>query len=143
MAYLDRPPESPLTRAGSPPAPPPTPRPAPRRVNTLLPELINYLTTRSPRGDVLEIIDLGAGTGANQRWLAPRLPFQQRWIHLDHDPRSVDQWPFPQNTVIIDGSVEALDRLLATSPAIIAARHLLRLAGCSDDRPDRLLCAEP
>ena len=45
-------------------------------VGTLLPELINYLIETVGRRDVLEIIDLGAGTGANQRWLAPRLPFQ-------------------------------------------------------------------
>jgi hypothetical protein len=83
-------------------------------VSTLLPELINYLIdTRGLRGRVLEIIDLGAGTGANQRWLAPRLPFQQRWIHLDHDPVISRSMPLPLDTMIIDGSVEALERLLA------------------------------
>jgi hypothetical protein len=66
-------------------------------------------------GDVLEIIDLGAGTGANQRWLAPRLPLRQRWIHLDHDPVISRSMALPEETVIIDDSVEALDRLLATS----------------------------
>ena len=54
----------------------------------------------------LEIIDLGAGTGANQRWLAPRLPFVQRWIHLDHDPAISRSLPLPDDTMIIDGSVE-------------------------------------
>jgi hypothetical protein len=83
-------------------------------VSTLLPELINYLIdTRGLRGHVLEIIDLGAGTGANQRWLASRLPFQQRWIHLDHDPTISRSLPLPDDTVIIDGTVEALERLLA------------------------------
>ena len=74
--------------------------------------MINYLT-RGPRGRVLEIIDLGAGTGANQRWLAPRLPFQQRWIHLDHDPAISRSLPQPDDTLIIDSSVESLGRLLA------------------------------
>lgn len=60
----------------------------------------------------MEIIDLGAGTGANQRWLAPRLPFPQRWIHLDHDP-AISRWvPLPGGTMIIDGSVEALGQML-------------------------------
>ena len=86
--------------------------------------MINYLT-RGPRGRVLEIIDLGAGTGANQRWLAPRLPFQQRWIHLDHDPTISRSMPFPQDTMIIDGSVEALERLLADG----SSNH--RLVACS------------
>jgi hypothetical protein len=95
-------------------------------VSTLLPELINYLIdTRGLRGRVLEIIDLGAGTGANQRWLAPRLPFQQRWIHLDHDPTVSRSMPLPQDTMIIDGSVEALERLLADG----SSDH--RLVACS------------
>jgi hypothetical protein len=75
--------------------------------------LINYLIHIGGLGGVLEIIDLGAGTGANQRWLAPRLPLQQRWIHLDHDPAINRSLPLPHDTVIIDGSVEALERLLA------------------------------
>ena len=32
-----------------------------------------------------EILDLGAGTGANLRYLAPRLPTPQRWLLIDHD----------------------------------------------------------
>jgi hypothetical protein len=76
--------------------------------------LINYLREGDREGDV-EIIDLGAGTGANQRWLAPRLPFRQRWIHLDHDPAISRSLPLPDNTLIIDDSVEALDRLLGSS----------------------------
>ena len=94
-------------------------------VGTLLPELINYLTGTGGLGGVLEIIDLGAGTGANQRWLAPRLPFRQRWIHLDHDPAIIRSLPLPEDTVIIDGSVEALGHLLAGS----ASDH--RLVACS------------
>jgi hypothetical protein len=82
-------------------------------VGTLLPELINYLIEFRGIDGVLEIIDLGAGTGANQRWLAPRLPFQQRWIHLDHDPAISRSLPQPGDTMIIDSSVESLGRLLA------------------------------
>ncbi|RFF27503.1 MULTISPECIES: class I SAM-dependent methyltransferase [unclassified Wenzhouxiangella] len=35
--------------------------------------------------DRLRIIDLGAGTGSNLRWLAPRLDAQQDWLLIDHD----------------------------------------------------------
>jgi hypothetical protein len=94
-------------------------------VSALVPELINYLIDTGGLGGVLEIIDLGAGTGANQRWLAPRLPFQQRWIHLDHDPTISRSQPLPHHTVIIDGSVEALERLLADG----TSDH--RLVACS------------
>ena len=82
-------------------------------VETLLPDLINYLIEIRAVDGILEIIDLGAGTGANQKWLAPRLPFQQRWIHLDHDPVISRSLPQPGDTMIIDSSVESLGRLLA------------------------------
>jgi hypothetical protein len=76
--------------------------------------LISYLIDTCGVGGVLEIIDLGAGTGANQRWLSPRLGFVQRWIHLDHDPTISRSLPLPDDTLIIDGSVEpALGWLLA------------------------------
>jgi hypothetical protein len=82
-------------------------------LSTLLPELIEYLIETADHGDTVEIIDLGAGTGANQRWLAPRLPYRQRWIHLDHDPVISRSLPLPGETVIINDSVDALARLLA------------------------------
>jgi hypothetical protein len=75
--------------------------------------LINYLISTAGPQRVVEIIDLGAGTGANQRWLAPRLPLRQRWIHLDHDPVISRSLPLPDDTMIIDESVEALSQLLA------------------------------
>jgi hypothetical protein len=82
-------------------------------LSTLLPELINYLIKVGDHDGSVEIIDLGAGTGANQRWLAPRLPFRQRWIHLDHDPVISRSLPLPDKTMIINDSVDALARLLA------------------------------
>jgi hypothetical protein len=33
----------------------------------------------------VRVIDLGSGSGSNLRYLAPRLPFPQRWHLLDHD----------------------------------------------------------
>jgi hypothetical protein len=82
-------------------------------LSTLLPELINYLIKVGDHDGSVEIIDLGAGTGANQRWLAPRLPFRQRWIHLDHDPVISRSQPLPNKTMIVDGSVDALGQVLA------------------------------
>jgi hypothetical protein len=71
------------------------------------------LIETADRAGVLEIIDLAAGTGANQRWLAPRLPFKQRWIHLDHDP-VISRWlPLSADTMIIDAGVETLGQVLA------------------------------
>jgi hypothetical protein len=83
-------------------------------IDTLLPSLINHLIKKVGSEAVLEVIDLGAGTGANQRWLAPRLPFRQRWIHLDHDPIISRSLPLPDETMIIDGSVETLEQVLGS-----------------------------
>jgi hypothetical protein len=81
-------------------------------LDTLLPELINYLSAWTGSDTTVEIFDLGAGTGANQRWLAPRLPFRQRWLHLDHNPVITRSLPLPAETVIIDASVETLAQLM-------------------------------
>ena len=34
----------------------------------------------------LTVLDVGAGTGANARYLAERLHPQQQWLLVDHDP---------------------------------------------------------
>lgn len=46
--------------------------------------LLDPLRTGLPDGPLL-IRDLGCGTGANLRWLAPRLPGPQQWILHDND----------------------------------------------------------
>jgi hypothetical protein len=79
------------------------------------------------RRDLLEIIDLGAGTGANQRWLSPRLPFRQRWIHLDHDPAISRSLPLPDDTMIIDAGVETLAQFLSNS-----TQHLVTCSALLD-----------
>jgi hypothetical protein len=81
-------------------------------VTTLLPELRTYLIEAAGPGGTVQIIDLGAGTGANQRWLAPQLPIRQRWLHLDHNPVISRSLPLPAETEIVDESVEALGQLL-------------------------------
>ncbi len=43
------------------------------------------LRSTAPRSDG-NVIDLGAGSGSNLRYLSPRLPGPQRWTLVDHDP---------------------------------------------------------
>src|SRR5206468_12796101 len=45
------------------------------------------LEARAP----LRIVDLGAGAGANVRYLAPRLPGPQRWLLVDRDPELLEE----------------------------------------------------
>ena len=47
-------------------------------------ELAERLAQHLPAGR-LEIHDLGGGSGAMGRWLAPRLPEPQHWVVHDHD----------------------------------------------------------
>jgi hypothetical protein len=37
------------------------------------------------------VLDLGAGTGSNARYLVERLPCPQRWLLVDHDPALLDR----------------------------------------------------
>jgi SAM-dependent methyltransferase len=46
------------------------------------------LQTKTPH-----ILDLGAGTGSNLRYLAPRLGGMQQWVLADHDPGLLDAIP--------------------------------------------------
>ncbi|WP_382326590.1 class I SAM-dependent methyltransferase [Hydrogenophaga sp. UC242_50] len=45
-----------------------------------------------PAGTPWRVIDLGCGTGANQRWLAPRLGGPQQWLVVDHDAALLRGW---------------------------------------------------
>ena len=97
-------------------------------VSTLLPELSTYLIDAAGPLSTVQIIDLGAGTGANQRWLAPRLPIRQRWLHLDHNPMISRSLPLPAETMIIDEGVEALGQLLTRAsgdPQLVTCSALL------------------
>jgi hypothetical protein len=48
-------------------------------------ELAERLARHLPAGELV-IHDLGGGSGAMGRWLAPRLPRAQRWVVHDRDP---------------------------------------------------------
>ncbi|WP_344809036.1 hypothetical protein [Microlunatus ginsengisoli] len=94
-------------------------------VGSLLPRLIADLDRRG--ADEVRLIDVGAGSGANQRWLAPRLPVPQRWVHLDHDPAILMHTHDVGPTDFVVGGIDALAGLLdadATATVITCAAVL-------------------
>ncbi|MEP6720778.1 MAG: hypothetical protein ABJA77_05000 [Variovorax sp.] len=46
-----------------------------------------------PRGQALQVVDLGSGTGANLREIAARLGGLQHWRLIDHDPQLLAALP--------------------------------------------------
>jgi hypothetical protein len=54
------------------------------------PELAGRLRRHLPATERLVIHDLGGGSGAMGRWLAPRLPGRQHWVVHDHDARLLE-----------------------------------------------------
>lgn len=56
------------------------------RSTSLADALADWLALRCDRR-AARILDLGCGSGANPRWLAPRLGLAQRWVCVDDDAR--------------------------------------------------------
>ena len=54
------------------------------------PELAERLARRLPAAGPLLIHDLGGGSGAMRRWLAPRLAGPQHWVVHDRDERLLE-----------------------------------------------------
>jgi SAM-dependent methyltransferase len=48
---------------------------------------------RPDRSTPWRVIDLACGTGANLRWLAPRLGGSQQWLVVDRDVELLQRWP--------------------------------------------------
>jgi hypothetical protein len=74
------------------------------------------------------VFDIGAGTGANQAYLAPRLGVPSRWVLLDHD---ADLLNAPDNAEAdrVIGGIEELHDLVAavTGPRLVTCSALLDL----------------
>ena len=71
--------------------------------------------------DVVTVIDVGAGTGSNFAWLAPRLARAQRWILLDHDPQVLSAVDHPEDLV----GVKETSRVVGTALGLPALSHQL------------------
>lgn len=56
-------------------------------------QLAAWLAELTPQAAPWRVIDLGCGTGANLRALAPRLGGTQQWLVVDHDADLLARWP--------------------------------------------------
>ena len=78
------------------------------------------------------VVDLGSGTGANLKYLAPRLPPGQRWTLVDHDPRHVDGLRHLEAPPEVD-AVDALARdLAADGLAVVKGVNLVTASALLD-----------
>ncbi len=57
------------------------------------PDFLAALKRRVAPGEALTVVDLGCGTGANLREIAPRLGGRQRWRLVDHDAQLLAALP--------------------------------------------------
>src|SRR5262252_1729385 len=80
-----------------------------------------------PRYRAIDILDLGAGTGANVRYLAGKLPLPQRWLLVDHDERLLSLAPKAWPSRCVDLHNAVLDGSLFKGRALVTASALLDL----------------
>lgn len=99
----------------------------------LIDRLNQWLTDQLAPDQAVTVIDLGAGTGSNQSWLAPRLQVPQHWILLDHDAGLLKEIAAPEasqvvNTTHVVGSVDQLPHLIPPqTPTLVTCAALLDL----------------
>lgn len=88
---------------------------------------------RPPAGTPWRVIDLACGTGANLRWLAPRLEGPQQWLLVDRDPHLLWRASSPAAGVDVVRQRRDLATSLETLPwhaaHLVTASALLDLVG--------------
>lgn len=94
--------------------------------NGLLAALTGHLASRREAG--VDVVDVGAGTGSNLAWLAPRLGADQHWTLLDHDARLLAEAvppPVPQTRITIEVRTAEIGDLGRVLEAVRTQRPLL------------------
>jgi hypothetical protein len=76
-------------------------------------ELVSHLRRRMPAGDRLVIHDLGCGSGAMGRWLAPLLLGPQHWVLHDRHPDMLTRAEADQPGPVADGSAVTVETRLS------------------------------
>jgi hypothetical protein len=81
-------------------------------------ELLQQLQAWCAPFDSLNIIELGAGTGSNLRYLMPQLGHDQRWLLMDNDARLLNRLP-----ALLDLWVQKHNAAIELREAHIRIRH--------------------
>lgn len=100
------------------------PADAAARSSALVAWLVEASAGRTRHG---RLIDLGGGTGANIRYLSPRLPAPQTWTLVDHDPVLLSLAPAGVTAVCADLNAVVEDEAIFRGSALVTASALLDL----------------
>src|SRR5215218_2153848 len=76
-------------------------------------DLVEYVRRRLRAGGGPVIHDLGCGTGAMGRWLAPRLPGPQHWVLHDRDADLLEVAAIDRPAVTVEKRMSDITRLRA------------------------------
>lgn len=92
-------------------------------------ELAEHLARRLPAGDLV-IHDLGGGSGAMARWLAPRLPGPQHWVVHDRDPDLLElAVAAPPTSATVEARLSDITRM---TPGDLAGASLITASALLD-----------
>lgn len=106
-------------------------------------ELTDELTDLLPTGGLV-VHDLGCGTGAMGRWLAPRLPGPQRWVLHDRDADLLDRADLPAEEVETrHGDITRLDPADLAGADLVTASALLDMMTAGELRRFVRVCTGP
>ncbi len=91
--------------------------------------LLDALHTVLPGTEPLEVIDLGAGSGSNLRYLGPRLDRRQHWRLIDHDAALLEAVTTPGDVPFdtLCMALQAFPPPTLPPPQLITASALLDL----------------
>lgn len=91
--------------------------------------VIDHLAGASP----IRILDLGAGTGSNLRYLSSRLAVPQHWLLVDHDPRLLEEAKRrAANTIPLEIDTRTMNLVTVDRPEIFSGRHLVTASALLD-----------
>lgn len=85
---------------------------------------------RPPPGTPWRVIDLACGTGANQRWLSPRLGGTQQWLMVDHDEALLRR--IPESGAGVSTVRQRLDLMASLEKLPWHAAHLVTASALLD-----------